>query len=263
MVGLVCRIASLLGDKPGEDWDPSGAEGEAMTNRMVTGLAAIAFAILFNIPFATLASIYEYPDILRRPAGEALDLFAAGGPFLVLTWYGFALAALALVPLAIALSITPGRIQNQPALAIGAAMAGSLAGVTQAIGLLRWVFAIPAIAAAHADPLASAETRFAAERAFDLLNAWGGVAIGEHMGQLLTALFVLLLSWLQWREGARFTSAIGFATSLTITLGTGEGLALAFGKSGDAFSIATITGFLGLTLWLILTGLGLIRNRTA
>jgi uncharacterized protein DUF4386 len=232
-----------------------------MTNRTATGIAAIAFAILFNIPFATLASIYEYPDILRRPAGEALDLFAAGGPFLILTWYGFALAALALVPIAIALSITPGRIQYQPALAIGAALAGSLAGVTQAIGLLRWVFAIPAIAAAHANPSASAETRFAAERAFDLLNAWGGVAIGEHMGQLLTALFVLLLSWLQWREGARLISAIGFATAITIALGTGEGLALALGKSGDAFALATIAGFLGLTLWLILTGVGLIRNR--
>jgi hypothetical protein len=126
-----------------------------MTNRLATGVAAIAFAILFNIPFATLASIYEYPDILCRPAGEALDRFAAGGSFLVLTWYGFAPAALALVPLAIALSITPGRIQKQPALAIGAALAGSLAGVTQAIGLLRWVFAIPAIAAVHAkDPSA-------------------------------------------------------------------------------------------------------------
>ena len=232
-----------------------------MTNRVATGIAATAFAILFNIPFATLASIYEYPDILRRPAGEALDRFAAGGPFLVLTWYGFALAALALVPLAIALSITPGRIQNQPALAIGAALAGSLAGVTQAIGLLRWVFAIPAIAAAHANSSASAETRFAAERAFDLLNAWGGVAIGEHMGQLLTALFVLLLSWLQWREGSPLTSAIGFATAITITFGTGEGLSLALGKSGDVFSIATIAGFLGLTLWFILTGVGLIRNR--
>ena len=232
-----------------------------MTGRMTTGIAAIAFAILFNIPFAILASIYEYPDILRRPAGEALDRFAAGGPFLVLTWYGFGLAALALVPLAIFLSITPGRIQNWPALAIGAALAGSLAGVTQAIGLLRWVFAIPAIAAAHANSSASAETRFVAERAFDLLNAWGGVAIGEHIGQMLTALFVLLLSWLQWREGARLTGAIGFATAAIITLGTGEGLSLALGKSGDAFALATIAGFLGLTLWLIVTGVGLIRHR--
>jgi hypothetical protein len=243
---------------------PSGQQSNLNLDHLkksIAGIAAIAFAILFNIPFAILASIYEYPDILRRPAAEALDRFATGGPFLVLTWYGFALAALALVPLGIALSITPGRIQSQPALAIGAALTGALAGVTQAIGLLRWVFAIPAIAAAHADSSASTETRFAAERAFDLLNAWGGVAIGEHIGQLLTALFVFLLSCIQWREEVRLTSAIGFATAIAITLGTGEGLALALGKSGDVFAFATISGFLGLTLWLILTGVGLIRSR--
>ena len=237
------------------------SESTGSTGAVAKGFAAIAFAILFNIPFAILASIYEYPDILRRPASEALDRFAAGGPLLILTWYGFALAALALVPLAIALSITPSRIQNQPALAIGAALTGALAGVTQAIGLLRWVFAIPAIAAAHANSSASAETRFAAEGAFDLLNAWGGVAIGEHLGQLLTALFVLLLSWLQWRERGRLTSLTGFAAVIAITLGTGEGLALALGKSGDAFALATIAGFLALTVWLILTGAGLIRSR--
>lgn len=32
----------------------------------------------------------------------------------------------------------------------------------------------------------------AAERAFDILDAYGGVAIGEHPGQFLTALFLLL-----------------------------------------------------------------------
>jgi hypothetical protein len=77
----------------------------------------------------------------------------------------------------------------------------------------------------------------------------------------LTALFVLLLSWIQWREAARLTSAIGLATAITIIFGTGEGLALALGKSGDVFAVATICGFLGLTLWLILTGVGLIRSR--
>lgn len=239
----------------------SSSESTRSTGAVAKGIAAIAFAILFNIPFAILASIYEYPDILRRPAGEALDRFAAGGPFLILTWYSFALAALALVPLAIALSITPSRIQNRPALAIGAALTGALAGVTQAIGLLRWVFAIPAIAEAHANSSASAETRFAAERAFDLLNSWGGVAIGEHLGQLLTALFILLLSWLQWCERSRLTSLTGFAAVIAITLGTGEGLSLALGKSGDVFAVATIAGFLALTVWLILTGAGLIRSR--
>jgi hypothetical protein len=102
--------------------------------RPLTGVSAIALAIVFNIPFSILAATYNYPDVLRGPPGEALDLFAAGGASLILTWHAFALSALALAPMAIALSLTPARMSERPALAIGAAITGALAGVTQAMG---------------------------------------------------------------------------------------------------------------------------------
>ena len=164
-----------------------------------------------------------------------------------------------------ALSLTPKRVAEKPGLAIGAAIAGSLAGLAQAIGLWRWVFVVPGLARTHADPAATPDAKLAAERAFDLLNQYGGVAIGEHLGQLLTALFVVLLSTLQWGEGKRVSGGIGFITAVTIALGTSEGLALAIGQSGEIFSIATIAGFLGLTVWFIATGIGLLRGhkRTA
>lgn len=225
------------------------------------GISAIALAILFNVPFSVLGAIYDYPDILRRPAGEALSKFAEGGPALILTWYGFALAALALAPLAVGLSITRERLAERPALAIGAAVAGAMAGMAQAIGLLRWVFVIPGLAHSHATGTPDAQA--AAERAFDLLNAYGGVAIGEHLGQLMTATFVLLLARLQWAEAARKTAAVGYLTAVVMVAGTGEGLALSMGADGSAFGMATIAGFMGLTLWMLGTGVGLIRARSA
>jgi hypothetical protein len=231
----------------------------------MVGASAIALAVVFNIPYAVLAVTYDYPDILRRPAGEALDLFAAGGGELILTWHGFALSALALAPMAMALALTPARIAQKPALAIGAAIAGSLAGLAQAIGLWRWVFVVPGLARVHADAASTPEAKRAAAQTFDLINQYGGVAIGEHLGQLLTALFVVLLARMQWSEGKRVTAGIGIATAITIAIGTSEGLAIALGQSGEAFSFATIAGFLGLTLWLIATGINLLRGpkRTA
>jgi len=228
--------------------------------RPLTGASAIALALVFNIPFSVLAATYDYPDVLRRPAGEALDLFAAGGTSLILTWHAFALSALALAPMAIALSLTPARVAARPALSIGAAILGALAGLAQAIGLWRWVFVIPALARTHADPAAGEEAKRAAERAFDLLNSYGGVAIGEHLGQWLTALFVLLVALLLASERKPVSAALGFLTALMLAIGTGEGLALALGQSGEMFSYATIAGFLGLTFWLIATGVGLIRG---
>jgi hypothetical protein len=226
----------------------------------VLGLSAIALAILFNIPYAILASTFDYPDILRRPAGEVLDTFAAGGPSLILTWHAFALAALALIPLTLALSLTPSRMARAPGLAVSAAVLGALAGLAQAIGLWRWVFVIPQLARAHAMPGAPSEVMRSTEAMFEMLNSYGGVAIGEHLGQLLTALFVLTLARLQLSEGARITALAGFSTAAAISFGTTEGLALALGRSGDLFALGTIAGFLGLTLWLILTGIGHLRG---
>jgi hypothetical protein len=125
--------------------------------------------------------------------------------------------------------------------------------------LWRWVFVVPGLARTHADPSADPAAKRAAEQTFELINQYGGVAIGEHLGQLLTALFVLLLSAVQWREAKRVSATIGNATAAAIAIGTGEGLALALGQSGEAFSMATIAGVLGLTIWLIATGVGLMR----
>lgn len=226
-----------------------------------TGAAAIALAIGFNAPYAILASTYDYPDILRREPGEALDLFHAGGGNLILTWHAFALSALLLIPLSFALALTDKVVAEKPALAIGAAVSGALAGLAQAMGLWRWVFVVPGLARVHADPTADPAAKIAAEQTFNLINQYGGVAIGEHLGQLLTALFVLLLSLLQWGEAKRVSAVMGFITAGAITLGTNEGLAIALGQSGEVFALATIVGFLGLAVWLLATGLGLLAQR--
>jgi hypothetical protein len=221
------------------------------------GLAAIALGVGFNAPYALLAATYDYPAVLRRPAGEALARFAEGGAALILTWHAFAWAALLLAPLALALALTPANRAASERLALSATLFGALSGVTQAMGLWRWVFAVPGLGRAHAegDPAA----RAAAERAFDLLNAWGGVAVGEHLGQLLLAMFALCLAALQWRRGLRRTAATGLIAAAAIAAGTTGGLALALGRDGAAFSTLTIAGFLGLTLWLVLTGLSHLR----
>ena len=230
----------------------------ASFGRRWLGIATIALAVSFNIPYAVLATIFDYPAILRQPANEVLARFAAGGTTLLLTWYAFALAALALVPLASALAITPTRLAARPALAIGAALAGVLAGISQAIGLVRWVFVMPDLArAATGDDPAAAS---AAVHTFTLINAYGGVAVGEHLGQLLTALFAGLLAALQLGEGHRATAGFGFGTAALLTFGTGEGLMLAAGHDGSLFAIGTITGFLALTVWLIATGTLLLRR---
>lgn len=230
-----------------------------MSKAKAAGVAALAVALAFNAPYATLATIFDYPGVLRRPPGEVLELFAAGGPGLVLTWYGFMLVAVAFVPLAIALAISPERLRDQPGLAIGAAVIGALAGLAQAIGLSRWVFVIPGLAAAHGDSAAAD----AAERAFEILNLYGGVAIGEHIGQMLTGFFMLATGLLQLNERRRVLGGIALGSAALLLVGTGEGIALALGADGGMLAVATIAGFLGLSAWLAATGVVLLRGSDA
>lgn len=219
----------------------------------ITGVGAIALAVVFNLPYGYLAQHFDYPDILRRPVGEVLAAFAAGGDGLIWAWYVFGLSALAFVPLAIALSLTPERLKSSPAVAVGAALSGALAGLVQGMGLLRWVFVVPVLAQ-HPESAA-------AQGQFDLMNAYAGVAIGEHMGQIFTALFVGLVAVLQWGERKWISTALAGLTTVLMLAGSGGGLALALGRSDALFSLISVAAYLALTLWLIATGLGLIWPR--
>lgn len=216
-----------------------------------SGVAMIGLAIAFNLPFARLAAIFDYPGILRRPAAEILAAFAAGGPALILTWYAFALAALVLIPVALAHSFAVGRIARTPALAVTAGVAGALAGLTQAMGLLRWVMVVPGLAQQGPD----------AAQAFGVIHAYGGMAIGEHLGQLLTALFVGSTAVMQYGEGRKVSAVAGALAATAITIGAYEGVALAIGADGAVFGSAAVVGYLLLTVWMISSGLGLLGIR--
>jgi hypothetical protein len=215
----------------------------------LTGGALIALAVFFNLPYAWLAVTFNYPAILREPAETIFAAFTAGGTQLILAWYAFALAAMLFMPFALAHAFAGNRLKSFPALAISAALIGALAGLLQAMGLLRWVMVIPELART-ADPATS----------FALIHAYAGVALGEHLGMLLTAFHVALMATIQFCEDRRTLAILGGVTTAAITLGAFEGLALALQADGTLLSLGSVAGYLLLTAWLIASGIGLIRR---
>ena len=232
-------------------------------NRKIVGGGLIALAVGFNLPFALLAARLDYPDILRRPVAEVLTAFQAGGPALVWIWYGFAITAVLLIPLAIALAFSHPAWQSRPIISIGGAIIGALAGMAQAIGLFRWVFAVPPLAQAYVDPSATEASRAALEAGFALMNTWGGVAIGEHLGQILTILWIAHVASGQWADGRwfdRIGAGLAVLAMLGIGVGLGEGLGIALNAPQPVFAMFTITGFMAFTLWLVGLGLGMVLS---
>jgi hypothetical protein len=225
------------------------------TIKTQVGLATILLALGYNIPYGLLASNFDYPGILRLPPEEILAAFSRGGTPLILTWYAFGLGAMAMVVIAPMLAMVDKSWKDRPITTVVAIVAGSLAGLVQAMGLWRWVFVVPALAASHASDPATTN------QAFAVLNLYGGVTIGEHMGQILTCLWVASLTLAQPRPTTRLGASVAGSALISVAgigLGLGDGLALALDSPNPLFGIATTVGFIGLTLWLVLRGVELI-----
>jgi hypothetical protein len=231
------------------------------------GVGLIVLGVGLNIPFAILGATFAYPDILRRPTAEVLTRFHAGGGSLIATWYAFMLAALLLVPVAVlvhdVLAPADGR-RGSAALRL-ATLAGVLAGCVQAVGLSRWVFAVPGLARTFVDPAASEAVRAATAVAFESLHQFAGVALGEHLGQLGTAAWAALLVGELWgrAEFPRWQSGLGFGSAMLIVVGLAEGFAAVTARDPGVLGLATPLGYVGLSGWMIAVGASLLRRPAA
>jgi hypothetical protein len=158
---------------------------------LIAGVLLIALPIAFNAAFALLAMRFDYPDILRRPTDEVLERFRQGGSSLVLLWWGFAMTAVLFAPLAVLLAaVLDGA--SAALLAMGATV-GVLAALVQFLGLIRWPFLVPYLARAIDEPDATPARKETIDVVFQSFNRYLGVAVGEHLGYLLTGVWSILI----------------------------------------------------------------------
>jgi hypothetical protein len=162
-----------------------------MSDQDVAGIFLIAVPILFNATFMLLVQRFDYPDILRRPTHEVLERFRAGGPSLILIWWLFALSAVLFAALAVLLAIAVDDA-NHTVVVLGAVV-GVLASLVQFLGLIRWPFAVPYLARVAADAGPDSPRGEAVDVVFQAFNRYLGVAVGEHLGYVLTGTWSILV----------------------------------------------------------------------
>ncbi len=226
--------------------------------RSQTGWLFIVGAVLVNVPYTLLIIFFDYPDILRLPAGEILIRFQAGGAGLIYTWLAFAWVGLPLLFAIILLGKTLDR-SDSPLMKI-ATVAGIMGAVAQMVGLLRWVFVVPGIARIYTDPATDHATRQAALVVFQTVHQSGGVLLGEHIGQVFTILWMVLISLVILRD--RFFQAwlgwFGIMAGLVYSLAQTELLATVIPET-PVLDLAGLVGSLLWLAWMILLGIFLIR----
>lgn len=222
-----------------------------------TGILFIAFSGLINIPYWLLTQNFEYDDILRQSPDAVLTKFHAGGSGLILTWFAFAMLALLFIPASAFLQKALSR-EDTPYLP-AATLMGIASAVLQAIGLMRWVFVIPVLARLYVDPATDDATRAAVTVVYQAVHQYGGVTIGEQLGQSLLVGWTVGVGVAMVRSSLfkPWVGGLGLMTVPFWILGQSEFFATVI-PTAPVVETAAI-GFTLWEVWLIVVGVFLLR----
>ena len=209
------------------------------------GLFLIGLPLAFNGAFAGLAARFDYPDVRRRPTRDVLAKFREGGTSLQLLWWAFALTAVLLAPLVVLFAAA--LPDADPTLLSVATTLGVLAAAVQFLGLVRWPFLVPF--------LAEQEDSEAVDLVFQAFNRYLGVAVGEHLGYLLTGAWTTLAGVALLTESS-VLGVIGIVIGPVLMI-----CSLEFVVRSGGWTVAeklTPPAYVAWSLWLVATGVVLL-----
>lgn len=159
-----------------------------------TALLLIVEGLLIFVPMIILGAAINWPASLNEPADVVLRAIFVEADATRLGYFSYLIYSLLFFPvvvLSVRLAAASERADIFVRLALGFAVLSALA---RSIGIIRWLVAMPALAAAYNAPDASAQTRDAIIVSYMMLNNFGG-AIGEILGvSMFAALAMLMLA---------------------------------------------------------------------
>ena len=217
------------------------------------GWFLMAESLLSFAPLAVLGSAIGWPASLRKPAAEQLAAIAASPDAVALGYGLYLLYSVRVAPVMIVLSARTLGGLNRPAACVVAAFA-TMSALARAVGILRWLTVMPALATAHAaaDPAA----RWQLERIFDAVTVYGG-GIGEVLGvSLLMAASVATLCAGALRQHALPTwlAALGLIAAAALA-----GMALP--TLGLPLAVPTAAAVSLLSVWMLAAGVHALTRR--
>ena len=163
-----------------------------------------------------------------------------------------AMTAMLIIPMALFFQLV--FVEQHRQLATSAAVVGALSGLVLAIGLFCWVFLVPSLAKQYNADSATPATREAVAVVFHAFHRYAGVAVGEHLGSLLTVVWTILISSMMFSTpifGSPL-AIIGIISALGILAGLFEPTGW---KPAGAINAA---GYIVWLLWLLISGVILI-----
>ena len=215
-----------------------------MKTEKIIGILFIIGAMGVLIPYTVLTFIFDYPNILRQETGLILRKFYRGGSPLIWTWWTFAILGL---PLIEAFVLIGQKLEQKFYFIRWATTLGVIGLLVQMIGLLRWTFVVPVLA--NNFVTGDEMKKEASKVAFQVVHQYGGVILGEHIGQLFTIAWTIMITsaFAQLKLFPKWTIWLGYISSIIYLLAQTELLATVMPN----IPVIGLAGFLGSTLWII------------
>jgi hypothetical protein len=224
----------------------------------LAGVLLIIEGLLLFVPTIILGNAINWPASLSEPAAVMLPLLHSRLGAVQLGYTVYLIYSLLFFPVALLTAHMVARgAPFGPLLQIAVGFA-ALSTLARSIGIIRWLAAMPGLAAAYVDPAATATQQAAIEASFMALNAYGG-AIGEVLGvNLLAAFWLIVLSSVILHTGAlpRWLGGFGIVAALALV---GAAIEL-FGVDIGMLIVLTTSG---IQFWLLAAGIVLLFRRRA
>lgn len=216
-----------------------------MKTEKIIGILLILGAVGVFIPYTILTIIFDYPNILRKDAGVILTKFHEGGASLIFVWFLFAIFGL---PLLIAYVLIGQKLESKYYFVRWATTLGIISIIVQIIGLLRWTFVVPVLANDFVNAT-NETTRETTKIIFQTVHQFGGVLLGEHLGQLFTVAWTIMIAaaFNKLRLFPKWIIWFGYVSAGIYLLAQAE----LFATVIPSFPVWNLAGFIGSTLWLI------------
>jgi hypothetical protein len=188
---------------------------------ITAALLLIQFALMLTA-FIVLSNAIDWPASLDLPASEALPRVAENATAVAWGYGAYFTCSLLLVVLGALVRRAIGAQGAAGDLIVALAAASGFAKV---LGLSRWLFLMPGLAASYVAPDATADSQAITAQLYDAFNAYAG-AVGEMLGVcLLSGLWTAAVAVALWRTGRRGLGA-AFALAAVLLL---AGLPSGFG----------------------------------
>ncbi len=222
-----------------------------------TGWLLAGSGVLATVGATILSSVFGWPAVLDEPGSTVLPLFAADEQAIRAGFYLMLVSSLLLVPAAFGVEAALTR----PTAGTRAMTTFGVAGALfQILGWVRWPISVPYLADAYAqagDPAA----RQAVAASFDVLNRYGGGALGEHLGWLFQGVWAVFVGIVVLRAAGvpRWFGALGLALAgVWAILVPGSAILQA-----DALNTVGQPVYTAWYVWLLALGVLLVVRRVA